>query len=276
MPILYKMNIRFIDKIKSWENKTNNVFVYCRVSTDLQTTESQLFEITNYCEKEKIYPPLENFYTDDGISGFKFSWKKRKIGMIVDKCKKGDTIILPELSRAGRNMHEQNEFLKHCIDNKIILIDIKNNIKYDGSINSQIMGQIINMVCFMERTAISERIKAGMKNAKEKGHLDNRKTRTIKLNNKMEIVKKLLEQDITLKEMSIKLNESQETIYNFIVRNKLSDKYKKGKHKDISKSIHDKKDEIKKMIDEKKSIKNISETLNLNYMSLRQYIKHVL
>ena len=217
---------KYIDLFKNFSNTDKNIFAYTRVSTTLQTIDTQLLEIYNYCEKEKLYPPLENIYNDEGISGYKVSWKKRKLGIIIEKCKKGSIIIIPELSRIGRNMYENNDFLKHCNDHNIILIDIKNNIKYDGSFQSQIMGQLYGMVCNMERKAISDRVKIGMQIAKMNGKLYNRKTRPSKLDGRQDEVKKLLDEGLPIKQISKKVNVDFSQTRRFIIRHKLSDKYK--------------------------------------------------
>ena len=151
------MQSKYINDFSSFTKKDNYIYVYVRVSTNLQSTDTQLLEIYNYCEKERLYPPVENIFSDDGISGYKVSWKDRKIGIIInEKCKKEDIIILPELSRAGRNIHEVNEIIKVYLDKKILLIDVKNNIKFNESLQSSIMGQIYDMVSLIERTQISE------------------------------------------------------------------------------------------------------------------------
>ena len=42
------------------------------------------------------------------------------------------------------------------------MVDIKNKIKFDGSLSSTIMGQICSMMSLIERTQLCKRIKAGM------------------------------------------------------------------------------------------------------------------
>ena len=171
------MNKKYLDLFDNFIQHDDNVYVYVRVSTNLQSIDNQLLEVFNYCEKERIYPPKKNIYYDEGISGYKVSWKDRKIYDIISKCKKNDIIILPELSRAGRNMYEVNEIIAHCKNNNITLIDVKNKIKFDGQLHSAILGQLYGMFSLIERNLISERVKNGMAKAKLEGKLKGRKKR---------------------------------------------------------------------------------------------------
>jgi DNA invertase Pin-like site-specific DNA recombinase len=50
---------------------------YIRVSTDMQTTENQKFEIERWCE-QRGWPRVEKWVSEDGVSGAK-DYKKRKL-----------------------------------------------------------------------------------------------------------------------------------------------------------------------------------------------------
>lgn len=224
------MDTKYIDLFGSFTDTNDTIYVYVRVSTDLQSTDGQLFEVYNYCKKESLYPPIKNIYVDNGVSGFKISYKDRKIGEILNKCKKGDTIIIPEISRIARNMYEVSEVLKHCCDSKILIIDIKNNVRYDGSMQSQLMGQLYGIVSLIERTQISERVKAGMKRAKNDGKKIGRQKGQIvrnKLDGKDDEIKQLIDQDMTMRAISRKLNVNVSQIRNYLIKHELFDKYKK-------------------------------------------------
>lgn len=226
------MDTKYLDLFRSFNETNQNIYVYVRVSTDLQNTDGQLFEVYNYCKKELLYPPINNIYIDHGISGFKISYKDRKIGEIIKKCKKGDTIIVPEISRIARNLYEVSEVLKHCLDNKILVIDIKNNVKYDGSLQSQLMGQVFGIVSLVERTQISERVKAGMKKAKNEGKkIGRQKGQKIlntknKLDGKDEEIRKLIDQNMSMRQISRILNVNISQIRNYLIKHNLHDKFK--------------------------------------------------
>jgi DNA invertase Pin-like site-specific DNA recombinase len=107
------------------------------------------------------------------MKGFrvKFRGKKEKYLILLIIQKKNDIIIVPEISRLGRNMNEVNQLIGICGEKKVIIIDIKNNLKLDGSFQTSIMANLYTIFSQMERQLISERTKQGLQIAKQKGHL---------------------------------------------------------------------------------------------------------
>ena len=232
------METKYLDLFKTLEDKKDNIFTYCRVSTDMQCSDSQLFEVFNYCKKEKLHPIIENIYVDNGISGYKVSYKDRKIGEILNKCKskKDCIIIVPELSRMSRNMFECSEIIKFCMDNKIIIIDLKNNVRYDGSIQSQIMSQVYGMISLLEREAISNRVKSAMKKAKNEGKMIGGRCKERlknplknKLDGKHEEIIKYVNDNVSVNKMSKAFNVSNSQMQNYLKKSNLYNKYIKHK-----------------------------------------------
>lgn len=214
---------KYLKMFDDFKQRDDNVYVYVRVSTNMQSIDNQLLEVYNYCEKERIYPPKKNIYYDEGISGYKVSWKDRKIYDVITKCKKNDIIILPELSRAGRNMYEVNEIIAHCKNNNITLIDVKNKIKFDGQLHSAILGQLYGMFSLIERNLISERVKNGMAKAKLEGKLKGRKrcVKKNKLDDKHEEIKEIMKEDISLREKAKKLDVDHTQLKKYINKHNL-------------------------------------------------------
>ena len=60
---------------------------YIRVSTEMQNSESQEFEIINYCNAAKI-----DRWVEESVSGT-IPWEKRRLGKILRKLHSGDLII---------------------------------------------------------------------------------------------------------------------------------------------------------------------------------------
>ena len=154
--------------------KEKNVYVYLRVSTDKQEIDSQKLEVEKYCKDNNIDINDKNVYIDEAISGT-VNWKKRKINDIVNKIKKDDLLIVPELSRISRNMYETFEIMKQLQEKKCNFIAIKNNIKLDDSLQSKMMINMYAMFSEVERNLISIRTKEGMKRPDVIKKLKNRK-----------------------------------------------------------------------------------------------------
>jgi putative DNA-invertase from lambdoid prophage Rac len=209
-----KITINDFDKFPKCDN---HVYVYLRVSTDKQDISSQLNEVYNYCDNERLYPPSKNIVLDEGVSG-KIDWKDRKLNNIVEDSKKNDIIIVPEISRLGRNMNEVNEIIGICGRKKVMIIDIKNKLKLDGSFQTSIMANLYTIFSQMERQLISERTKQGLQIAKQKGNLNGRK-RGIKknrLDDKDEEIKKMIDKKISIRQIAKELNVKHPQLIKYI------------------------------------------------------------
>lgn len=97
------------------------IYAYIRVSTDKQTVENQRFEIENYCRKRQIDVDQ---YIEETISGMK-DVDKRKLGTLLKKMKKDDTLIASEISRLGRRLLEVMSILDNLMKKKIRVITVK-------------------------------------------------------------------------------------------------------------------------------------------------------
>lgn len=189
------------------KEKTN--YVYLRVSTDKQEIESQQLEVKKYCKDNNIVVDESNIYIDESISGT-IHWKKRKINDIINKMKKDDLLIVPELSRISRNMYETFEMINILQEKKCNLIAIKNNIKLDDSLQSKMMLSMYAMFSEVERNLISVRTKEGMARPEVKAKLKLRKRgkqgiKINKLDGKTEEIKMYLQSKLSISEISKKL-----------------------------------------------------------------------
>ena len=88
---------------------------YIRVSTEMQNSESQEFEIINYCNAAKI---KIDRWVEESVSGTT-PWEKRRLGKILRKLHSGDLIICTEISRLGRNMLMIMSVLNFCSQRNI-------------------------------------------------------------------------------------------------------------------------------------------------------------
>lgn len=216
-------NTIILTQFDEFPNIDNHIYVYIRVSTDKQDINAQLIEVYNYCAKERLYPPSKNIYIEQGISGTVL-WRDRKIFNIVESSKKDDIIIVPEISRLGRNMNEVNQIIGICSEKKVIIIDIKNKLKLDGSFQSSIMASLYTIFSQMERQLISERTKQGMIIAKQKGKLTGRK-RGLKKNKlidpHIETIKSRLNEKISIRKIAKEINIDHTYLSRYIKKHNL-------------------------------------------------------
>ncbi len=107
-------------------------------------------------------------FVEEIVSG-KVSWKKRKIAEIIEEFKKGDTLIVSELSRLGRSMLECMEILSVAVEKGVKVYAVKGNWTLDNSIQSKIVAMAFSMASEIERDLISQRTKEALRYKKEQG-----------------------------------------------------------------------------------------------------------
>ena len=108
-------------------------------------------------------------FVEEIVSG-KVSWKKRKIAEIIAEFKKGDILIVSELSRLGRrSMLECMEILSVAVEKGVQVYAVKGNWSLDSSIQSKIVAMAFSMASEIERDLISQRTKEALRYKKEQG-----------------------------------------------------------------------------------------------------------
>lgn len=110
-------------------------YAYIRVSTDKQTVENQRFEINNFAREKGL---VIDKWVAETVSGTKAA-KDRKLGPLLRKMKKGDTLIISEISRLGRNLMQIMSILNQCMTKDTAVLTVKERYELGNNINSQIL-----------------------------------------------------------------------------------------------------------------------------------------
>lgn len=143
----------------------SKTIAYLRVSTidqDLENSKAAILHLANEKNFGKVH------FISETISG-KINWRKRKIANILNEAKKGDRIIVSELSRLGRSMLECMEILSIATEKGIAIYAIKGNWQLDETIQSKIVAMAFSMASEIERDLISKRTIEALKVKKELG-----------------------------------------------------------------------------------------------------------
>lgn len=168
------------------------IYGYIRVSTDTQTVENQRFELTNWT-KAKGW--TIDGWVEETISGAK-DYNKRKLGDMLKKLKKGDTLICSELSRLGRNLLMVMEILNHCLKHGITIMTSKENYTLGDDINAKVLAFAFGLAAEIERKMISMRTKEALALRKAQGVIlgrpKGRKSSHVKLTGRDDELAKLL------------------------------------------------------------------------------------
>lgn len=141
------------------------VYAYIRVSTDRQTVENQRFELLKFAEGNNIV--IEKWVSET-VSGTK-SANERKLGSLLRKMKKGDTLLISEISRLGRNLMQIMSILNLCMTKETMVLTVKERYELGNNINSQILAFAFGLSAQIERDLISQRTKEGLARRKAEG-----------------------------------------------------------------------------------------------------------
>ena len=134
------------------------IYAYIRVSTDKQTVENQRFEINRFAKQRDFQIDV---WVEETVSGTR-SAKDRKLGVLLKRIKKGDTLIVSEISRLGRRLMEVMSILNACMLKNVILLTVKEKYELGNNIQSQILAFAFSLSAQIERDLISQRTREGL------------------------------------------------------------------------------------------------------------------
>ena len=150
------------------EKEEMMTYGYLRVSTIDQDNEKFIGEILKYSNKNDFGKVC---FVEEKISGKK-DWRSRELGTLInERCKEGDIILVPELSRISRSISQIYEIITVCQKKGITLHFLKQNlvIKKENDMTTKVMLSTFSMISEMEREFISIRTKETLMAKKQNG-----------------------------------------------------------------------------------------------------------
>ncbi len=147
-------------------NSTPRVALYARVSTTDQSTDSQLLDLRRYV-RERGWNIFRE-YVDEGISGSKDSRPALNELMNDAKKRKFSVVLVWRFDRFARSTKHLILALEEFKSLGIDFVSYQENIDTSSPLGSAIF-TIISAVAQLERDIIAERVKAGLRRAKENG-----------------------------------------------------------------------------------------------------------
>ena len=196
------------------------IYGYIRVSTDKQTVENQRFEINKFIKKTKF---KVDEWIEETISGT-VSPKKRNLGKLIEKTKKGDLIICSELSRLGRNMFMIMSILNILMERGVIIYTVKERYRLGEDLTSKVLAFAFSISAEIERTLISQRTTEALRRKKAEGvklgRPKGRGSAHHKLTGCDNKIKMMLAEGYPKTLISKQLNVSPSTLYLYLKENK--------------------------------------------------------
>lgn len=201
---------------------------YLRVSTSDQDTEKNKADILHLVNSKKL-GHVE--WVEEKVSGVK-DWQKRKFGTVFKTLKKGDAIIVSELSRLGRSTLQILEIMKLAKEHGITVHAVKGGWSLNGTMESKIVLTMFAMIAEIERDLISERTKEGLRARKSAGVILGRPKGPgkSKLDQNREEIIALLKNGSTKTFVARKYGTSVPNLYNWLKRHNLSRDYAENLH----------------------------------------------
>ncbi|KAA6347842.1 putative DNA-invertase from lambdoid prophage Rac [termite gut metagenome] len=207
------------------------IYGYVRVSTDKQDCENQKLGVN--AKAQQLELTVQKWIEDNGVSGTKEP-EERALGGLLKKVKKGDTIIISELSRFGRSLYMVMRILEGLSKNEVNVYSHKDNFKLDNTIESKVLAFAFSLAAEIERDMISRRTKEALARKRKDGAVLGRplgaKSAKRKLDDKEQQIVEYLKKGLSYSAIARMTGTHRLTICDFIKRNELE------KHKTCYKS----------------------------------------
>ena len=184
------------------------VALYTRVSTNDQSVQMQSFDLKGYCQQRGFEVYKE--YSDQGVSGTKD--KRPALDELMDDArkKKFDAVLCWRFDRIARSTKHLITALEEFRHLNIDFISYQENIDTSSPLGKA-MFTIVSAIAELERNILLERVRAGLKRAKENGAILGR-PRRLDLD-----IKKLQEmrnkEKLSLREIAKRVKASPATVY---------------------------------------------------------------
>ena len=144
------------------------IAAYLRVSTDKQSTDSQLLAIKT--EVERSGDTLVQIYSDEGISGGKGRAQRPGLDAMLNDASaaKFDKVVCFDITRLGRSLADLIGTLNELQRANVDLQFLQNNLD-TSTAGGRMLFSIFGAIGEWEKSLIRERVVAGLQKAKSQG-----------------------------------------------------------------------------------------------------------
>lgn len=186
------------------------VAIYTRVSTQEQSVGMQISDLRRYCEQRGV--EIYKEYSDQGVSGIKDKRPALDELMGDARKRKFDVILCWRFDRFARSTKHLITALEEFRHLGIDFISYQENIDTSSPLGKAIF-TIVSAIAELERNIIVERIRGGIRRAKEKGKTLGRPKR---LNLDVKELISLRKRGLSLRKIARRVNACPATVYKIL------------------------------------------------------------
>ncbi len=186
-----------------------DVAIYVRVSTSGQTTENQIIELAEVCERNKWN--IVRVYNET-ISGTKGVDERAELNLMMKDAsrKKFDKIVVWSVDRLSRSMNSLVSVLSQMKDIGVDIYSFQQGIDTSTTMGSSFF-QMVGIFAEFENNLRAERQKIGIKRALENGAKFGRKTKLT--DDKLREITRLRETGLSYNKISKEVGLGHATVY---------------------------------------------------------------
>jgi len=150
------------------------VFGYARVSTHEQDIANQRLEIerAGYVIQDAFW------FADTGVSGSTEAAERPQFKVLLDRIRRGETVVVSKLDRLGRDALDVGQTVKMLAERQIEVVVLQLGKLDLASPAGKMMLTMLAAVAEMERDLLIERTQAGLARAKAQGKTLGRPAKT--------------------------------------------------------------------------------------------------
>lgn len=181
------------------------IFNYVRVSTALQNTDRQLFDVP--CDREYV----------DRLSGK--NTNRPQLQAMIDNIRNGDVINCHSMDRLARNVRDLLDLIEKITSKGGEIRFFKENLTFSntqkGDAFQKLMLVMLGAISEFERNLILERQREGIAVAKLKGKYKGGKN---KLSNEQiqELRHLIITKSLSVSKTAVKFGISRQSVYNYL------------------------------------------------------------
>jgi len=133
------------------------IFGYARVSTEEQSLNRQIDALNGYGVDELL---------TEKMTGTKRN--RPELDRLMDKVRKGDTVVIESLSRLGRSTKDLLALVEQFEEQGIVLISLKESIDISTP-TGKLLVTVLSALCQFERDLTVQRTNEGLSAARARG-----------------------------------------------------------------------------------------------------------